>query len=107
MKSRRSTAARAGRPDLAAPPALLRSDRFIVAGQEYLVLSWPIVAHPSDGLTDAERLVLSEILAGRSNRSIAERRNVSVHTVANQVASILRKLCARSRFELMGRFSRG
>jgi DNA-binding CsgD family transcriptional regulator len=48
-------------------------------------------------LTPSERLVLEEIRRGQSNQEIATRRGVSVRTVANQVASILRKTRLPSR----------
>jgi DNA-binding NarL/FixJ family response regulator len=50
--------------------------------------------------TPAERDVFPDLLAGRSNAEIATRRRRSVRTVANQVASLLWRLGARSRREL-------
>lgn len=55
-------------------------------------------------LTAAEREVAEQILEGASNAKIAARRNTSVRTVANQVASLLVKLRVRSRAELTARF---
>ena len=52
-------------------------------------------------LTPSERAVLRDIRAGRTNAEIAHDRGVAVRTVANQVASILRKTSRTSRFELM------
>lgn len=51
-------------------------------------------------LTAAERAVLSLLREGLSNSDIARLRGASRHTVANQVASILRKTSAFSRREL-------
>lgn len=48
-------------------------------------------------LTDAEREVLDLVRAGLSNRAIAERRGRSARTVANQIASLLRKTNSASR----------
>jgi DNA-binding NarL/FixJ family response regulator len=76
-----------------------RARRFVVGGQQYLVVSESIApAHES--LSTAEREIAALIVAGRSNADIARARGVSVRTVANQVASILRKMNAGSRFEL-------
>jgi DNA-binding CsgD family transcriptional regulator len=59
-------------------------------------------------LTDAERDVLSLIQRGLSNEEIATMRARSVRTIANQVASLLRKTNSGSRRELTVRllFSR-
>lgn len=55
----------------------------------------------SKKLTPAEELVLSGIIAGASNETIARRRGTSARTVANQVASIFRKCGVGSRAELV------
>lgn len=54
-------------------------------------------------LTAAERGVLSGVLEGHSHRTIAARRHTSLRTIANQVASIFRKLGVHSRRELIAR----
>lgn len=54
----------------------------------------------ASALTAAEREVLALLVAGKSNREIAAARRRSVRTVANQVASILRKTGACSRASL-------
>jgi len=51
-------------------------------------------------LTAAELEVARSAVAGMSNDAIARARRTSVRTVANQIASILRKLAVRSRAEL-------
>ncbi len=51
-------------------------------------------------LSDAEREVLELVLAGKSNSEIAELRSRSIRTIANQVASILRKTGSPSRHVL-------
>ena len=53
------------------------------------------------GLTEAEREIVVGVLAGWSNRRIADERGVSVRTVANQLTSIYRKLGVGSRHELI------
>ena len=60
---------------------------------------------PPRALSPSEREVLSLVVAGATNREIAKARRVSERTIANQVASILRKLGAASRFELIHRHS--
>ena len=61
---------------------------------------------PSGSLSAAEQDVLVSLVRGASNREIATRRRVSERTVANQVASILRKVGVASRFELIAVYAR-
>ncbi|MCK6545615.1 helix-turn-helix transcriptional regulator [Myxococcota bacterium] len=58
-------------------------------------------------LSESERAVLALLLEGCSNREIAARRGTSVRTVANQVASIYRKVGVNSRRELEVLFDGG
>ncbi len=51
-------------------------------------------------LTETEADIARDILAGMSNAAIAAKRGTAVRTIANQVASIYRKLRVRSRLEL-------
>src|SRR5262249_241331 len=51
-------------------------------------------------LTSAERQVMEQALAGLSNHAIAQLRGSSRRTVANQLASVYRKLQVNSRSEL-------
>lgn len=51
-------------------------------------------------LTSAELSVARLAVAGHSNQTIASLRRTSTNTIANQIASILRKLGLRSRFDL-------
>jgi len=53
-------------------------------------------------LTPREREVLELLAAGASNKVIARRLDVSVHTAKFHVASLLRKLCASGRLEAVG-----
>jgi DNA-binding CsgD family transcriptional regulator len=77
---------------------------FQLAGDEYAVLAFPddegLAGGLSKDLSDAEKEVAKLLLAGRSNAEIAAARGRSVRTVANQVASIFRKLRVGSRLEL-------
>ncbi len=52
-------------------------------------------------LSAVESEVVALVLQGHSNREIAVLRRTSVRTVANQVASVYRKLGVRSRLELV------
>ena len=66
-----------------------------------LVVSFPVP--PPDFhelLSSTETAIARDILAGLSNADIARRRGKAVRTIANQVASIYRKLEVRSRLEL-------
>jgi DNA-binding NarL/FixJ family response regulator len=51
-------------------------------------------------LTATELEIARDVLSGHSNAEIARRRGTAVRTIANQVASIYRKLHVRSRLEL-------
>jgi DNA-binding CsgD family transcriptional regulator len=58
------------------------------------------------GLSGAERLVLDELVAGRSNREIGQRLFISPETVRTHLTRIYRKLGVRSRLEAAARVSR-
>lgn len=51
-------------------------------------------------LSPAELFIAEEILKGRCNSEIAQRRGTSIRTIATQIAHLLRKLQIRSRHEL-------
>jgi DNA-binding NarL/FixJ family response regulator len=77
----------------------------VVGGETLVVTSVPAdVRGVSDeclsGLTDAEREIALDVADGLSNQAIATKRNRAVRTVANQLASIYRKLRIASRSEL-------
>lgn len=88
------------------PPSGLRAASFTVGEAEFLVLSYPaaVPALP-ESLTTTEQAITAGLLAGLSNREIALSRGVAVRTVANQVASVLRKAGVRSRFELARKYA--
>ena len=68
---------------------------------EWLVLSFPVDrAGVPAALSAAERSVALAVVRGLSNAEIASERGTSMRTVANQVASIFRKLGAHSRLDL-------
>jgi DNA-binding NarL/FixJ family response regulator len=56
--------------------------------------------HPLTRLSAAEHDVALMATAGLTNAAIAKRRHTAVRTVANQMASILRKLGLSSRYDL-------
>ena len=72
-----------------------------VKGEALLVGAYPLINEDRiKGLTEAEREVLAHLIAGSTNNDIAQRRNTSEYTVANQVQAIFRKLEVSSRSEL-------
>jgi DNA-binding NarL/FixJ family response regulator len=88
------------------PPENLAVDEITVGNETFLLFEWDAPQLPSCGLTEAERDVLCGVLAGHTNELIAHHRDTDERTVAKQVSSLLRKLGASSRFELIGRYGR-
>ncbi|HEY5922199.1 MAG TPA: helix-turn-helix transcriptional regulator [Kofleriaceae bacterium] len=84
-----------------APPPNLVAERI---DEELVVFSWDVAEPPPAELTSAERDVLTRVVRGESNSAIAASRMTSVRTIANQVASLLRKTGAASRFDLIRRY---
>ena len=74
-----------------------RAFRVECGSEELFVVSVPLRRQPRGVLTPAELEVARALARGASNATIARERGTSVHTVANQVASILRKLGVASR----------
>ena len=83
------------------PPPNLVAERI---DDELIVFSWDVAESPPPALTSAERDVLARVVRGESNQAIAHARKTSVRTIANQVASLLRKCGATSRFDLIRRY---
>lgn len=74
---------------------------FGFCGDEFFVVSSPLrPAARLPALTTSEVQILRELLSGKTYSEIARRRRRSRHTVANQVASILKKYRVGSRREL-------
>jgi len=89
------------------PPGGLRARTFRFASGDYLVLSYALGACQTPaGLTVAERAVVEAVAAGASNAEIARLRGTSARTVANQLASVFRKLGVHTRHELVLRVAR-
>ena len=70
-----------------------------VAGERFIVMSLPTGTSGNSytQLSAAEREVASDAAAGLSNAAIAKKRGRSARTIANQLASIYRKLGVASR----------
>jgi DNA-binding CsgD family transcriptional regulator len=89
------------------PHRNLRIDKVRIGSDEYVVMSWPrdVESATLAALTAAERAVTKLVLSGKSNAEIARQRGTSPRTIANQLASLYRKLGVRSRRELSARFA--
>jgi DNA-binding CsgD family transcriptional regulator len=79
--------------------------RFCIERDKFVVLSFGLPDRNAgsaqiSGLTASERDVAKLVVLGRSNAEIAHLRSSSVQTVANQLATIYRKLGVTSRREL-------
>ena len=82
---------------------------FEVDGETFAVVSWPLTQGTGAGsatLTAAEQQVVDLALQGLPNEAIAARRGTSAGTVANQLASVYRKLGVGSRAGLAAWASR-
>jgi DNA-binding NarL/FixJ family response regulator len=81
-----------------------RSTGFLSEGNDYHVVSaaQPVCAQVS-ALTEAERAIVALLVERRSNAEIARIRQVSIRTVANQIASAFRKLKVHARLEALCR----
>jgi len=80
--------------------------RFRMGEDELAVVSLPwVLPRQRVELTPAEAAIAAAIQDGLSNAEIARARGRSPRTVANQVASLLRKLGAGSRAELAAKLS--
>lgn len=79
---------------------------FSLGGAQYAVVSVPLHdPHTMERLTSAEREVASLAAAGLSNAAIARERGTAARTVANQMASLLRKLGVGARYLLAARLA--
>jgi DNA-binding NarL/FixJ family response regulator len=77
-------------------------------GEEVALLTFrlrPLRLPPS--FSHAERAIAQALLDGLSNAEIAAARRTSERTVANQIASVFRKLGVHSRPEFVVRIARG
>ncbi len=75
-----------------------------IKDERLLIGAYPLVDPESVScLTETEREVAAQIIAGSTNSDIAKRRALSEHTVANQAQSIFLKLNVHSRAQLAAR----
>jgi len=82
--------------------ASVRVAAFEHAGARYFVISTPAARPASFAvLAPAERAVVECVLAGLSQRQVANVRRSTPRTIANQLASAYRKLGVGSRVELV------
>jgi DNA-binding CsgD family transcriptional regulator len=86
-------------------PRDLRAAVVELPSGRYLLLSHARGSVEVPALTPAERHVALALLDGRSNAEIAALRGSSPRTIANQVASLYRKLGVGSRAELAARWA--
>jgi DNA-binding CsgD family transcriptional regulator len=73
-------------------------------GEKFLILLAPPQLDLSR-LTPTQRAIVAGIVAGHSNAALARRRRTSVHTIANHLAAIFRRLGVGSRAELVARIA--
>jgi DNA-binding CsgD family transcriptional regulator len=90
------------------PPSALEALVVEMNGQERLLFVYPRPdwALPAS-LSPAEGCIVRGLLSGASHSEIARARGTSPRTVANQMASIFRKLHVGSRLELFVLLRRG
>ena len=86
-------------------PDDLQVTEFTVGEQRYALFSYREPGPFPAGVTESEWLVGLLVVAGHSNASIAAVRGVSPRTVANQLASLYRKLGVGPRSQLIARWS--
>ena len=84
------------------PPRGLEARRFGSGDADIALLWFPLLQGlaTAERMTEAEHHVVDAVLGGKSNADIARERGTSARTVANQVASVFRKLGVHSRGEL-------
>jgi DNA-binding CsgD family transcriptional regulator len=84
-------------------PGVLDRPPVYTVGRSDLVLAATAAADWSrvPGLTASELEITRLLIQGKPNNEIARLRETSLHTVENQVASLLRKSNARNRFDLL------
>lgn len=78
-----------------------------ISDERFLIASSSLInTKDFENLSEAEREITVLMIAGSTNADIAEKRGVSEYTITNQVQSIFRKLCVRSRGELVVRLQK-
>src|SRR5262249_34476019 len=101
LRHRRTGMRVARRTRMDASPEDIRVTVVSFGADELVVVSFPIAnASSLEQLAPSEREIALAVVSGRTNAEIARARRRSVRTIANQVASIFRKLGVGSRAEL-------
>lgn len=97
--SARAVLARDASPDLVAAATRLAAAGYIVRRHEAAVEETELRPHfePESALTQREMQVLGLLADGASNKVIARKLDISVHTAKFHVASVTAKLRARNR----------
>ena len=93
------TIRQAARGDAVLPPALAHSLFAQIAREQERLM--PAIVAESASLTVREREIISLLGEGLSNRDIAERLHIAIHTVKSHVHNVLEKLSLRSRLEVV------
>ena len=88
-------------------PAGSSAERFHVGRHEFIVFDVPLETGDTGRLTPAERAIVELLRTGASSSQIARARGTSPRTVANQLASMYRKMGVASRQELLARLRDG
>jgi len=83
------------------------AETFQLGSAEFVLFEMPLEFVPPAAFTPAEREVLNHVRAGLSSAEIARARGTSARTVANQLASMYRKMGVNSRQELIATLLRG
>lgn len=85
----------------ASAPRGLRATRVHYGDVDYLIVTYPPARWSlPECLSRTERSIVFDLIAGGSQQSIARARGTAPRTIANQIASIYRKLRVHSRIEL-------
>jgi DNA-binding NarL/FixJ family response regulator len=84
-------------------PRGLTATRVGLGADDPVVFTVPIAWALPACLSPAEQDVALEVVAGQSQKAIAQARRTSPRTIANQVGSIFRKLGVHSRIEFLGK----
>jgi len=79
----------------------LAASTFELDGLEFVLFEFGLCSPHCACLTASENAVVALLAAGYATGQIAAARRVSYRTVANQLASIYRKLAVNSRTELL------
>ena len=79
----------------------IAAESYLVGDVELVVFELPAETEAPAQFSESERCILRQLRAGRSSAEIAQARGTSARTVANQLASMYRKVNVSSRQELL------